>query len=181
MKLKVVVIGVSAGGPDVLKRLFKSINKVNAPVIIAQHNISSNAEDFAQWLSGELTIPVKIVDYPCELQKNVIYLTSGKGDLYFPNERTVSVKNSSEKISPNIDVLFESAAEIFKDKVVGIILSGLGKDGVRGARKIIENGGKVFVQNDARFSYLPDLVSKEVKGVMRRSLEEIGLMLSVLL
>ena len=179
--MKVVVIGSSAGGPDVLKKLFSKLNSVGSPIVVAQHNISSNAEDFARWLSQHTSLKISLVSGPETLKPSTVYLTSGKGDLYFPSKETVSIKKSSSLVSPSIDVLFESAAEVFKNDTIGIILSGLGRDGARGVRRILEEGGRVIVQKDAKFSYLPNFVESENEGVIKRSLDEIALMLMALL
>lgn len=171
--MKIIVIGVSAGGPCTLKELFSKISNIPYPVLIAQHNVSEQMEGFAQWFADNIPWKVTLVKSESKLQKETIYLPSGGKDLVIKDQSTVIAINSSSGIAPSIDRLFESAARVFQDKSIGIILGGLGKDGVKGAKKVIENNGIVIVQKDAKFSYLPMTVKKSIPRVKGKKLQEI--------
>ena len=178
--MAVVVIGSSAGGPKTLKKLLSGIRNLRVPVVIAQHNLSSEVDSFAKWIEIETGKDVVLVEDRETLRPGVVYLPGREKDIVLTGEKTVRAEKSNGSIAPSIDRLFESAAIYLKDKALAVVLGGLGKDGVDGARKIVENGGKVVVQSDPEFGYLPEQVSKSVKRVAKRSLSEIILMLETM-
>lgn len=150
---------------------------MRVPVIIAQHNLSSEVENFANWIESETKKKVVLVKDKEFLKPGMVYFPVKDRDIVLAGSEVVRVEKSDGRITPSIDRLFESAAFYLKDKAVAIVLGGLGRDGVMGAKRIVENGGKVIVQSDPEFGYLPEQVSKEVKRVAKRSLDEIILIL----
>ncbi len=175
-----VVIGSSAGGPKTLKRLLSGVKSLKIPVVIAQHNLLSEVENFARWIGRETQKKVVLVENRETLKPGVVYFPGKGKDVVLAGRETVKAENSTGSIAPSIDKLFESAAIYLKERAVAIVLGGLGRDGVEGARKIIEIGGRVIVQSDPDFGYLPEQVSRDVRRVVKRSLSEIILLLETM-
>lgn len=175
-----VVIGSSAGGPKTLKRLLSGVKSLKIPVVIAQHNLSSEVENFVRWIGRETDKNVVLVENVRILEPGVVYFPGKDRDIVLVGREKVRAEKSRGTIAPSIDRLFESAAVYLKGEAVAIVLGGLGRDGVEGARKIIESGGKVIVQSDPDFGYLPEQVMKDVKRVAKRSLSEIILLLETM-
>ncbi len=175
-----VVIGSSAGGPNTLKKLLLGISDLRFPVVVAQHNLASEVENFAKWIAFETKRKIVLVNDKEIIRDGRVYFPSKGNDILIKGKNMVTVEKSNGAIAPSIDRLFESAARCLKEDAFAIVLGGLGTDGVRGARKIVESGGKVIVQSDPEFGYLPEMVFKNTEKVARRSLEEIILILETL-
>ncbi len=172
-----IVIGVSAGGPKTLKKLLESIRELRVPLVVAQHNLSSQMGDFVKWLRSETRKDVILVERSELLREGGVYLPAGSKDILLRGRDIVVVEDSKGAIAPSIDRLFESAANCLGPDAVAIVLGGLGEDGVRGALEIVKRGGRVVTQSDAEFSYLPEIVTRKVDKVARRTLDEIALMI----
>jgi len=172
-----VVIGSSAGGPKTLKKLLSGVDILRVPLIVAQHNLSSEVESFAKWIEIETGKKVVLVKDRELLRPGIVYLPVKDRDIVLAGGEVVRVVEPGGRITPSIDRLFESAAFYLKDRAVAIVLGGLGRDGVMGAKRIAESGGRIIVQSDPEFEYLPEQVSKEVERVAKRSLDEIILIL----
>ncbi len=170
---KIIVIGASTGGPKALVDLFSELTAeirtavvvaVHAPIDIADAIVSglkrereSNPpmETFrGKPLSSKNQASYKTVIHNEDIQGGTIYFSPGKKHTFVTTDtmRTylrVSDEPSMTTFKPSVDLLFLSAANSFKSKVLGIVLTGLstGRDGVEGCKKIKENGGMVIVQD----------------------------------
>jgi two-component system, chemotaxis family, CheB/CheR fusion protein len=154
-----VVIGASAGGIEALERLVAALpGDFPAPVVIAQHADPNAPSHLAEILRRQTSLSVITIDERDEkLEPRTIYLT--------PAGRNVSIRGAHVAGSgrlrghpiPSIDALFISAAESYGDRVVALILTGMGTDGVAGVRAVKERGGTVLVQEpeSAAFPALP--------------------------
>jgi len=149
--IKCIVIAASTGGPMALCQLFAALpGDLNVPVLLVQHNTSGFDRGFVQWL-GEYT-PL-----------NVILAESGTvpsaGNVYVaPTDRHLLISGScividdSEPVQnqkPAADLLFKSAACIYGESVVGVVLTGMGEDGADGIRHIRKSGGITIAQDEA--------------------------------
>ncbi len=175
--MKVVVIGVSAGGPETLKNLFQNVKILHVPVVVAQHNTTEDVEGFAKWLSSQIKWNVQVVRNKDMISPSTIYIPAGGKDIVLLGREVVATEDPIGTIAPSIDRLFKSAAKFLKDDAVAIVLSGLGRDGVEGAKEVTSAGGRVIVQQDARFSHLPELVAEEVSRSSKRSWIDIAMLL----
>ncbi len=173
----IVAVGASAGGPETLKRLFGSIDDLKPAILLAQHNLAGQMEDFARWLSTVSRKEVKLVLKDEKISGGVVYVPGPGKDLVLKSEKTVGVEDSKGVVAPNIDTLFHSVARVLGKKAVVIVLGGLGSDGVLGAVEVVRRGGKVIVQKDAKFPFLPMNVLKSVRKVSEKTLDEIAVFL----
>lgn len=150
---KIIVIGASVGGPKTLKQILKEIPRnISATILIVQHLSSSFVEKLAVFLDNICPLKVKVGKNGEIIQKNVVYLAPGDKHMEIskrgknPIVETFKSKAVNHFI-PSIDVLFNSAAKFFKSQTLGILLTGMGKDGVIGLQKIKKSGGKTISES----------------------------------
>lgn len=153
---EIIVIGASTGGPGALESIIMSLPKnLSVPVVIVQHMPARFLETFAQRLSSQSPLPVKMAFKGQPLSSGVIYVVSGEANTRIERSPmdgypifTFTQRIYDEFNSPSINCLFESAADVYGPNVMGIILTGMGKDGMRGLKKIHDNGGFTIAQNE---------------------------------
>ncbi len=159
---KIIIVG-SAGSPNVAVNLLKINERLNIPVIICIHFTSSAMETFANHIEIETGHIVKIVDKPTSM-KNEIYLPKGGKDIIFISENTLNSVESEYKTHPSISKLFESLVKYADDKIIIIVLGGLGDDGKDYAKALRNKGVKFVIEKNPRFSYLPNNIVKELEA-----------------
>ena len=155
-----LVIGGSAGSLEVILNLVAKLpRQPNAVVIIVVHRKKDNESILVNLLSSRTRLAVKEVEDKDPILLNTVYLAPP--DYHLLIERTdLFSLDSSEKIQysrPSIDVTFESVAEAFGTKTIGILLSGANADGAAGMAKIRQAGGYTIVQDPvtADVGYMP--------------------------
>jgi len=147
----VVVIATSTGGPPTLIDIFKSIpNDFNAPIMIVQHGPPWMLETFAQRLQKETKLEVKLAMNGESIKPGKVYIAPG--DLHMRiDAKSLKIKlDDSPKenfVRPAADPLFRSATDAFGKYTLGVILTGLGRDGVAGAAQIVDSQGEILVQS----------------------------------
>jgi len=142
---KVVVIGASTGGPRVLLEIMQHLpHAISAPVLIVQHMPEGFTLTFAERLAWESEIRTKEAE-------NDDILEAGKAFVAPAGYHMVFIRLNQDPfinfVRPSIDPTLMSAAEIFGTGVIAVILTGMGKDGLDGSRRVKEKGGVVIVQN----------------------------------
>lgn len=159
-KTELIVIGGSAGSLQVIMEMIKNLDEnLSFPVLLVVHRKAHSTSILPTLLQQFTPIKVIEIEDKTEIRKNEIYIVPADYHLLFENKNTVSL-DSSEKMNysrPSIDVTFKSAAEIFGENVIGVLLSGANADGVEGLKYIKKNEGKVWIQNpeSAEVDYMP--------------------------
>ena len=147
-----VVVGASTGGPTALVEFLSGIGPdFPAPVVMVQHIASPFVEGLVRWLNQETPIPVKLASDGETLERGRGYIAPAAADLLLKTGGKLSLKNAQPgrtHIAPSADALFESAAEVYKSRLVAVLLSGMGKDGAAGLLKVRAKGGKTFAQDE---------------------------------
>ncbi len=147
---QLVVIGSSAGGIEALSRLVASLPAdFPAPIVIAQHLDPRRPSHLHEILARRATLPVRVVEEREALENGVIFVV--------PSNRLVEISHGDLRLSlakagavaPSIDVLFESAANVFGPGLIAVILTGSGSDGSAGAWHVKKAGGAVVIENPA--------------------------------
>jgi two-component system chemotaxis response regulator CheB len=147
---KIVLIASSTGGPRSLDVIIPQLpENLNAPVIIIQHMPPGFTKSLADRLDKISNLRVKEAEDGEILQKNIVYVAPGDYHLGLKgNDFKVRLfLDKSEKINnvrPAADFTFDLAAEIYKENSIAVILTGMGRDGSKGAFKIKHYGGKVI-------------------------------------
>lgn len=147
---KALIIGGSAGSLDVLLKLLPDIDSsLDFPIIIVLHRKSGKESLLTDLLSNKTTMRVKEIEEKEEIKPAVIYLAPPNYHLLLEKNETFSL-DASEKINfsrPSIDVTFESAAEVYRENLVCLLLSGANSDGTQGLQKVKKKGGRAIIQN----------------------------------
>ncbi|MCE3296058.1 MAG: cheB3 [Crocinitomicaceae bacterium] len=174
-----IVIGVSSGGMNAMKIMFSGLPAdFSIPVIIVQHIGARSDNDWLRLLEDKNRLHIKEADEKEEIENGVIYFAPANYHLLIERNKTFSL-TIDERVNyarPSIDVLFESAAEAYKDKLIGIILTGANYDGAKGLARIKELGGLTIVQDPetAETRSMPAAAVKLVQPHHILSLEKIS-------
>jgi two-component system chemotaxis response regulator CheB len=154
---QVVVIGASTGGPPILEKILSGIpNKIDAAIFVVQHMPTNFTGDFAKFINKNVNIKVTVAKEGEVIKPGLCYIAPGGYHtvIEIQEENEVSEKlfhlNKEPYVNgyrPSIDVLMKSCARKFGKKTVGIILTGMGKDGIEGMRAINAAGGYTIAQS----------------------------------
>ena len=149
---QVVVIGVSAGGMAAMEELLPAFPATYPwPIVVVQHLHPVQDTSFIQRLNEKSALTVKEADEKEPLEAGHAYFAPPNYHLLIEDDQTFSL-SVDEKVHyarPAIDVLFESAADVYGVGVFGVILTGANDDGAQGLRLIKERGGLAIVQDPA--------------------------------
>ena len=159
-KFKCIVIGVSAGGMETLSTLLPSFSSdFPLPIIIVQHIHKTSNSHHIEYYNENCSLLVKEAEQYEKIQAGTIYFAPPDYHLLIEDDETLLLSLDEEVnfSRPSIDVLFESAADVFGKKLIGIILTGANNDGAEGMKFIKQCGGFTIVQdpNDAEFPVMP--------------------------
>lgn len=145
-----IVIGSSAGGLQALSYLLEGIpENFNLPIVIVQHRSRSEREILEEVLQGKCKLKIKQADEKERVTGNTVYIAPPDYHLLIEQDETFSLSADGRvnHSRPSIDVLFESASQVYKDKLIGIILTGANDDGANGIRSIHQHKGFTIAQN----------------------------------
>ena len=155
-KYSLLVVGASTGGPMALQTLLKDLGRdFPIPVLITQHIDLMFDRQFASWLDSTTNFSVSLAEDGIVPEKRHVYLAPAESHLVVREDRNSSCKFSLSInhdpplhfLRPAVDKLFCSAAPILREKLIGVLLTGMGRDGADGCRTIIDYGGKTICQN----------------------------------
>lgn len=145
-----IVIGTSAGGTELLKSIVRQLPPhFSIPLIVVQHISADSGGYWIEMLNKLAAIRVKEADEKEQIKPGTMYIAPSNYHLLVERDHTFSLA-VSEPVNyarPSIDVLFETAADAYKSKLIGVILTGYNSDGAKGLKKIKENGGLTIVQS----------------------------------
>ena len=152
---RVLVIGASTGGPQALNRLVVQIDTViqRAPVLITQHMPPTFTAVLAEHLARVSKFPVREATDGEEVNAGAIYLAPGGKHMKVERRDGAAVIAIDDGpmvnfCKPAVDPLFASAAEVWGNKVLALVLTGMGSDGLAGAKEIVAAGGHVIAQDE---------------------------------
>jgi two-component system chemotaxis response regulator CheB len=163
-----IVIGVSAGGLTALAQILPKFDKgMTLPVMIVQHQRHDSDDFLVRYFDGLCVHSVREVEDKMPVEPGTIYFAPVNYHLLVEPDKTLSLSTEARVnySRPAIDLLFESAAETYTDRLVGIILTGANQDGTHGAARIKELGGLIIVQDPgtAEAETMPMSVIKHVQ------------------
>ena len=152
----IVVIGASTGGPNLLNSIIRDLpSTFPAALLIVQHMPKYFTKVFAEKLHAVAAFPIREAQDGDELQPGVGFVAPGDHHVLISrkvNDRPrirFGTKPFEHSYRPSIDCAMVSAAEVFGPSTVGLILTGMGNDGLVGSQKIKAQGGTVLVQDEA--------------------------------
>jgi two-component system chemotaxis response regulator CheB len=153
---RIIVIGASTGGPQALSTLLSALapSLANVPVVIVLHTPASFTTVVAEHTARTTGLPVKEAQNGEAPRPGHVYFASGGVHLKIIKigDRPVLAHSNAPPENfcrPAVDVLFRTAAEAYGPGVLGIVLTGMGSDGLAGAGAVIEAGGSIVAQDEA--------------------------------
>jgi two-component system, chemotaxis family, protein-glutamate methylesterase/glutaminase len=166
---EVIVIGTSWGGLEAVSRLLAGLHDdVKQPIVVAQHrSVESEEGTLAELLSHHTKRTVCDPDDKTELEPSHVYL--GPPDYHMLVEDGHVALSTDELVQyarPSIDVLFDSTADAYGPRAIGIVLTGANQDGAAGLAHIKANGGVAIVQdpNTSHKRTMPDAAIAAMQG-----------------
>lgn len=176
-----IVIGASAGGHHALEEILKRLSPdLPAAVVILIHSPGPERGVLMKWLERFTSLPIITVRKPARLRNGAIFLAPA-GRAIWLTEGLVNVTARTHPLT-TINRLFESAAQTYGERVIGVILTGLLKDGTAGLRAVHEAGGLTVVQDpeEAEYADMPANAMRDLPVTFCLGLSEIGPALDLL-
>jgi two-component system chemotaxis response regulator CheB len=149
---KLVAIGTSTGGPVALQRVLTQLPaNFPAPIVLIQHMPAAFTKAFAERLDKLCRISVKEAEDGDLLRPGLALLAPGGKQMMVDPRGSVRILPGDERLNykPCVDITFGSAAKSFNDKVLAVVLTGMGADGREGARLLKQGGSQVWAQDEA--------------------------------
>lgn len=149
---KLVAIGTSTGGPVALQRVLTQLPaNFPAPIVLIQHMPAAFTKAFAERLDKLCRINVKEAEDGDMLRPGLALLAPGGKQMMIDGRGTVKILPGDERLNykPCVDITFGSAAKSYGDKVLSVVLTGMGADGREGARLLKQGGSTVWAQDEA--------------------------------
>ncbi len=150
MNYKAVIIGGSAGSFQIVTRILNSLTPdFPVPVLLCLHRLKHVRSGFVEALSLKSGIPVEEPFDKDVLRPGKAYLAPANYHMYIElaNRIALSTEETVNHSRPSIDLSFITAANAYRDKLIGIILSGANRDGALGLKKVHDLGGVTIVQD----------------------------------
>ncbi|MBS3184036.1 chemotaxis response regulator protein-glutamate methylesterase [Pseudomonas vlassakiae] len=176
---KLVAIGTSTGGPVALQRVLTQLPaSFPAPIVLIQHMPAAFTKAFAERLDKLCKISVKEAEDGDVLRPGLALLAPGGKQMMIDGRGTVKILPGDERLNykPCVDITFGSAAKSYGDKVLSVVLTGMGADGREGARLLKQGGSTVWAQDEASCVIygMPMAIVKANLADAVYSLDEIG-------
>ncbi|MGG5290941.1 protein-glutamate methylesterase/protein-glutamine glutaminase [Pseudomonas shirazensis] len=176
---KLVAIGTSTGGPVALQRVLTQLPaNFPAPIVLIQHMPAAFTKAFAERLDKLCRINVKEAEDGDMLRPGLALLAPGGKQMMVDGRGMVKILPGDERLNykPCVDITFGSAAKSYGDKVLSVVLTGMGADGREGARLLKQGGSTVWAQDEASCVIygMPMAIVKANLADAVYSLDEIG-------
>ena len=150
---QLLAIGASTGGIHALNLLLRGLSpEFNLPILITQHLPSTFVPVFARQIEMVSARPTRIAEDGTEIRSGEVAIAPGHGHMLVHNQGDRLVTRTSSKPSrsgcmPSVDPMLSSIAKACEGRALAVILSGMGRDGLEGARELVDSGGTIFAQD----------------------------------
>src|SRR5438270_2792758 len=178
-----VVVGSSAGGVEALSILVSTLPAdFPAPIVLAQHLDPSRPSSLDGILQRRTQLSIDVVNSRTHLQPGKIYVVPANRHVTIDDSYVEVQGDHNKRPRPSVDMLFSSAAKVYGERLIAVILTGSGSDGAAGAIEVENAGGTVLVQNPqtARYPSMPLALPPSIID-SEAELEQIGPLLYDLL
>ncbi len=147
-RFDVIGIASSTGGPSALKTLLQQVSVLLPwPIVIVQHITNGFGAGLAHWLNTQTILTVQVARNYEHIAPGHVYIAPDNYHMEIDSD-VVRLRQDSfvNNVRPSADILFASLAESYREKVLALVLTGMGEDGLEGSRRIREKGGFVVAQ-----------------------------------
>jgi two-component system chemotaxis response regulator CheB len=146
-----IVIGASTGGPRIVNLVLAGLpSRAHAAVLVVQHIAAGFSAGMAEWLSHSSPLPVRLASEGQLIRPGEVLVAPDQRDLLITHDRKVHLSDNPLLIQrPSIDISMQAAAEVFGARSIGVLLTGMGRDGAYGMLTIKRAGGHTIAQDEA--------------------------------
>jgi two-component system chemotaxis response regulator CheB len=152
--IDLLAIGTSTGGPNALAEVIPRLSQdFPVPVVVVQHMPPLFTRLLAERLNSQSRLAVQEAEAGRKLEPGQVWIARGDYHLTVARKGTTVVLDLNQNppensCRPAVDALFRSAAQVYGPRVLGVVMTGMGSDGARGAAHIREAGGEILVQDE---------------------------------
>jgi len=149
--VNVVAIGASTGGPPVIEKILAELPKdFPQPILIVQHMAEGFIRGFAEWLSQTSSLPVHVPAHGSMTRPGHVYIAPDGAQMRMDATGRIFCTGDSPEngLRPSVSYLFRSIAKVFGKNSVGVLLTGMGKDGAVELKLMKEKGAVTIAQNE---------------------------------
>lgn len=151
-KAEIIAIAASTGGPQAIRSILAALPaSFPLPIVIAQHNADGFAQGMVDWLAGETRLKVELARHGGLLTGGKVQINPSEHSMYIGTGGHIVLgdKPPGQNYSPSCNTLLSSVAAAYRERSIGVILSGMGDDGVAGIQAIKNMGGGTIAQDAA--------------------------------
>ncbi len=148
----ILAVAASTGGPAALQTLLIGLGAgFPLPVLVVQHIAQGFVAPLVAWMAGTVPLPVRIAHKGEQLLPGRVYVAPDGHHLLAAADQSVALRPPApaDRFCPSADVLFESVADVYKARAIGVILTGMGDDGARGLLRLRRAGAHTLGQDRA--------------------------------
>lgn len=174
-QIEIIAIGISTGGPNALREVLPKLDKsINVPILIVQHMPAGFTQEFAESLNTITELKVTEGKDGEVLEGGHIYIAPGGLHMYVEFKVSGNILRTSQDIPrnghrPSADVLFESVAKVYENKALGVIMTGMGRDGAAEITNMRKKGAWTLGQDEkSAIVYGMPRVAYELGGVQKQ-------------
>ena len=173
--IQIIAIGISTGGPNALRQVFAGLDaNLGQPIVVVQHMPAGFTEEFAKSLSKICPLEVKEAAEGDVIKKGRILIAPGGKHLTVEKRSLATIAHITDAPpknghKPSVGVLFESVTKEYQNHALGIIMTGMGKDGAEALREMYIEGARTLGQDEnSSVVYGMPRVAWELGGVMKQ-------------
>ncbi|MBO7122114.1 MAG: chemotaxis response regulator protein-glutamate methylesterase [Treponema sp.] len=173
--IEVIAIGISTGGPNALRDVFKMIDpRLKQPILVVQHMPKGFTKAFAESLDKICPLSVKEAEEGEKIMPSTIYIAPGDNHITVTEnagERFIHLTHDAQRNGhrPSADVMFESVAKVYKNHALGVIMTGMGRDGAAELAELRKQGSWTLGQDEeSSIVYGMPRVGWEMGGVQKQ-------------
>ncbi|TPL99677.1 chemotaxis response regulator protein-glutamate methylesterase [Mesorhizobium sp. B2-3-10] len=149
---RLVAIGASAGGPAAVAKVLSAFPiDFGGAIVLVQHLDAQFIPGLADWLGQHTPLPIRAAQEKDRPQTGTVLVASSDDHLVFKSAQQLGYTSSPKDnvYRPSVDVFFESAAQWWPGSVIGVLLTGMGRDGARGLKQLRDKGHLTIAQDEA--------------------------------
>lgn len=151
-KISAIVMGASTGGPKALFNVITNLpEKLGVPILVVQHMPEGFTKAFAERLDKFSKVKVVEAREGMSIEKDVVYIAPGGKHMEISRNRTITLNLEPQMwgVRPAVDKLFISGAKVYGENLLGIILTGMGRDGAEGVIEVKKAGGVTISEDES--------------------------------
>ena len=150
-KIRLIAIGASAGGPQVLAGIMAELpGDLGVPILVVQHIARGFTAGLAEWLGRGTRLTVKLAEQGETIRPRTVYVAPDDAQMGVTTDCRIHLVSdvAEDGFCPSVSYLFRSVAEVYSHCAIGILLSGMGRDGAEGLRRLRDAGGLTIAQDE---------------------------------